>query len=149
MGCWTAGPKSPLGEVENLLTCAGISIETGRLVTGWVMGSRLVVYFFLGLTFETSANYRTYAYRIGSMTQPKPLYWPKWDPWKLQRNIMNKIVLIRGLVVAIWFIAEKSWFALSAHVFSLILLLLWVDLIRTRIVAYNILVPSLIWLILL
>lgn len=41
--------------------------------------------------------------RIGSKTQPKPLYWPKWDPWKLQRN-MKKIVLIRGLVVAIWFI---------------------------------------------
>ena len=107
LGCWTTGPKSPLGEVENLLTCAGISIETGRLVTSWVMGSRFVVYFFLGLTFENSAKYRTYAYRIGSMSQPKPLYWPKWDPWKLQRNIMKKIVLIRGLVVAIWFIAEK------------------------------------------
>lgn len=61
LGRWTTGPKSALGEVENLLTCAGISIETGRLVTGWVMGSRLVVYFFLGLTFENSANYRTYA----------------------------------------------------------------------------------------
>lgn len=44
-----------LGEVENLLTSAGISIETGRLVTGWEVGSRLVVYFCQGLTFENSA----------------------------------------------------------------------------------------------